>query len=247
MKFNIFDKFNSVKHLVSEKDHGSHCQFSMALHTGEEKRYIIENRKVLESFFGKEYRYATLLQIHSDRIHIVKSREDLGWSGIENTIEADALITNLPNMVLTILTADCVPILLFDPVKSAIGAVHAGWKGTQHSIVVKTVDMMQREYGSNPKDIIAAIGPSIGGCCYEVGDDVADNFTEYQGGAMTEAGDGKYFLDLKSINADQLIKAGLNSSNIETTPICTSCQSNKFFSYRKEQGCSGRFISAISI
>jgi len=124
--------------------------------------------------------------------------------------------------------------------------VHAGWRGTRMAILSKTIALMGDRYGCSPADIVAGIAPAIGGCCYEVDVGVAEHFMHY-GDSVSYRGDGKYHLDLKSINHAQLIEAGLLETHIETTPICTACQSDRFFSYRQEQGCSGRFVSAIMI
>ncbi|HIP61988.1 MAG TPA: peptidoglycan editing factor PgeF [Sulfurovum sp.] len=246
MKFKIFDKYSSIEHIVTEKNLNLEYSFSMALHTGEEKTSIISNRVELKKIFGDQCSFASTLQTHSDMVHIVNDSNSSAWEGKSKPVEADALITNLPSVALTILTADCVPILLYDPVSKAIGAIHAGWRGAHNNIILKTINKMQETYGTNPRDIIAGIGPSIGGCCYEVGIEVAEKFMEYVD-SVEKNKNGKYQLDLKSICNSQLLGSGLQSYNIEKSSICTACQSSRFFSYRKEQGCSGRFVSALAM
>jgi YfiH family protein len=147
--------------------------------------------------------------------------------------------------MLNILTADCVPILLYDTKKEVVAAIHAGWRGTHMHIVTKTVQKMIDTFNSNPKDIIAGIAPSIGRCCYEVGEDVAEHFFDMPQSFTRK--DEKYMLDLPLINKEQLLIAGLKEESIEMSHICTSCNVERFFSYRKEQGCSGRFMSTIGL
>lgn len=246
MKFDIFKNYDSIEHVITEKNPNVGYDFSMALHTGEEKKKIVSNRLLLEDFFESNSHYIVATQTHSDIVYVVVEHNDKSWRGESAPEEADALITNLPNTVLTILTADCVPILIYDPVCATIGAVHAGWRGTEQNIIGKTIQKMADIYGSVTSDIIVGIGPAIGKCCYEVDHDVARHFMDYPD-AVIKTTDDKYMIDLKQINRYQLVEAGVQDANIETSSICTSCQNDRFFSYRKEQGCSGRFISAISI
>jgi len=153
------------------------------------------------------------------------------------------LITNQKNIVLSILTADCVPILLYDPIQEVIAAVHAGWRGTKEHIVSKTVKKMIESFDSNAEDIIAGIAPSIGQCCYEVGADVAINFKHLPHAYTTK--NDRFMLNLPKINQQQLCDIGVLSKNIEMSHICTSCEVERFFSYRKEKKCSGRFMSTL--
>ena len=147
--------------------------------------------------------------------------------------------------MLTVLTADCVPVLLYDKEKEVVAAVHAGWKGTKAQIVAKTVLKMKDIYGCDPTKIIVGIAPSIGRCCYEVEGDVAEHFFDTPEG-FTHVGE-KFMLDLPFINKKQLLDVGVSESNIEMSDVCTACEVERFFSYRKEQGCSGRFMSMIGL
>ena len=183
----------------------------------------------------------------------------------------DASITNRPNLLLAIQTADCVPILLVDPKKRAIAAIHAGWRGTLARIVAKTLGKMQMHFGTNPRELLAAIGPSIGPCCYEVGTEVAtqflsqfpdapDYFDEFRSGDepnpiqwlnMMPPGHQPppkgVLLDLRKANRSQLLAAGLRTQNIHTIDLCTACRPDLLFSYRKEGPASGRLMSVIAI
>jgi len=219
-----------------------------ALHTGEALDEIVANRqKIISELDLSEKAYFVVAnQTHSDNITVITEPETKGWEALENAVaNSDALITDIPGVMLVILTADCVPILLYDRKKKVVAAVHAGWKGTRAQIVYKTVKKMEEVYGSDPTDILAGIAPSIGKCCYEVGVEVAEHFAEVPE-ALREKGE-KYMLDLPAVNHYQLRKSGLEEANIELSGVCTACEVDDFFSYRKEQRCSGRFMSLIGV
>jgi len=247
-RFKCFLKYSNLLHEVTNKSMNFPYEFSMALHTGENKKEIIENRKVIASFLksDKNLHFIVANQTHSDNIKIISKKETKGWQSLENAIEdCDALITNETDIVLTILTADCVPVLLYDNEKKVVAAVHAGWKGTKAKIVAKTVLKMIEMYDCEPKHIMAGIAPSIGSCCYEVGEDVAKHFFDTPDGSR-KVGE-KYMLDLPFINKKQLLDVGLKEGNIEMSNVCTACEVDRYFSYRKEQRCSGRFMSMIGL
>jgi len=247
-RFRHFTKYKNLLHAVTTKDPDRAYSFSMALHTGEDQKKIIQNRAGVLALFNndKEIHFIVANQTHSDHVKVIKKLESKGWFSLSDAIEDyDALVTDRQNLVITVLTADCVPILLYDPEKKIIAAVHAGWKGTKAGIVAKTVKKMCEEFGSDPGDIVSGVAPSIGRCCYEVGKDVAEHFFDLPE-AYTQKGE-KYMLDLPYINKYQLLEAGLSEANIEMSGICTACETERFFSYRKEQGCSGRFMSMIGM
>jgi YfiH family protein len=247
-RFKQLEKYYACIHAVTTKLVSEPYAFSLALHTGEDESSIIGNRKKISSLLGLDDNlyFVVANQTHSDHIEIITEEETKGWESLEGAVaDCDALITNKKGIVLTILTADCVPVLMLDPQKEVVAAVHAGWKGTKAGIVSKTVKKMQERYGCDPKDIIAGIAPSIGRCCYEVGEDVAEGFFDIPKG-FDKAGD-KYMLDLPLLNKQQLLDIGIKEENIEMSGVCTACEVEKFFSYRKEQGCSGRFMSMIGL
>ncbi len=247
-RFKALENYPECIHAVSTKLISEPYAFSLALHTGEDRASIIDNRKKVSSLLGLGYglHFIVAEQTHSDHIEMITEQETKGWEKLESSVaDCDALITDKKGVMLTILTADCVPVLMFDPYKEVVAAVHAGWKGTKEAIVSKTVEKMQRQYGCDPKDIIAGVAPSIGRCCYEVGRDVAEHFL----GAtkvLDKRGE-KYMLDLPLINKKQLLNSGVIEEHIEMSGVCTACEVDKFFSYRKEQGCSGRFMSMIGL
>jgi YfiH family protein len=226
---------------------------------------VLENRRRFQSALAASgLELISLKQIHSDVIHLFDAAPAEPCRG-------DASVTNCPDLLLGVQTADCVPILLVDPKKRAVAAVHAGWRGTLQRIVVKAIGKMQMQFGSKPADLLAAIGPSIGGCCYEVGTEVATQFLsqfaeapewfdEFRTGDepnpiqwlnMMPPGHQpppkNVLLDLRRANRAQLLGAGLRASNIFVSHLCTACRRNLLFSYRKEGPQSGRLLSVIGI
>jgi len=245
LTFERLQSFQQIKHIVSRRNEEEPFEFSLALHTGQDRKRILKNRESLRRYFGSESWLFSVLQVHGDAVYVVGEDTEFERSEFGEAIQADALVTNRKNMILTILTADCVPILLYDPQREVIAAVHAGWRGSQKRIVAKTVAVMQERYGSAPEAIVAAIGPAIGGCCYEVGNDIAERFERYPEAVSLH--EGKAHLDLKTVNRIQLCEAGLKEKNIESSPVCTACDRERFFSYRGEGGCDGRFASCIML
>ncbi len=178
---------------------------------------------------------ATVKQIHSARVVLV---QEPGGQG-----EADALITDRSGFVLAVRTADCVPILIADPDHHAVAAIHAGWRGAVSRIVVGSVEAMRQHFGSDPAALIAAIGPAIGRCCFEVGPEVAAEFAAL----FPERHDlaSKTYIDLPEANRRQLMEAGLKADRISSASACTRCDAAQFHSYRRDREQSGRMVTAI--
>ena len=188
-------------------------------------------------------------QVHGDRIHQVSGGEPSIF-GPDAPLQGDGLVTVDRGLYLGILTADCVPLLLFDPRRSAVGAVHAGWRGTKKGIAGKAVRKMYDEFGCKASDILVAIGPAIGPCCYVVGDEVARAFVGKNpetGPFLQPEGPGQWKLNLECVNRHQLINAGIRNSNITPSSLCTSCRKGLFFSVRAEGEPTGRQISLIGL
>ncbi|MBF0489763.1 MAG: peptidoglycan editing factor PgeF [Candidatus Omnitrophica bacterium] len=174
-------------------------------------------------------------QVHGDDVLVAKD-SPRSASGCP---DADAYVTCQSNLPLAIRTADCVPILFFDPVKHAIGVAHAGWKGTHKEIALKTIERMKNVFGSKPEDIQVVLGPSIQPCCYQVGEE----FRQYFPNEIIERA-GKLYVDITKSNYKQLLKAGIKKENIKNTGICTCCNP-KYFSFRRDAEKSGRMISLM--
>jgi len=182
-------------------------------------------------------------QVHSDRVARV-GRQDAG--GVAR--EADALITCEPGVVLTAYFADCTPIFYLDPARRAVGLAHAGWRGTVKGIAERVVQRMTEEFGTAPGDLIVAIGPSIGPCCYEVDEDVAVQAERaFPGGGVLSATRGKWILDLWRANEAALLRAGVKRNNIVRAGLCTACLSHLFFSHRRDGRRTGRMGAVLSI
>lgn len=178
-----------------------------------------------------------LHQVHKDRIRHV-NHEVGPFSDHRERLEGDGLATQLPNCLITVSTADCLSILLFDPVETAISVIHAGWRGSVLNIAGKGIDEMVLTYGSDRRNVLAGLGPSIGPCCFEVKADVADAVkknTPYEEKVLQKKGERKWDLDLVGLNTLQLIEAGVPSEQIASTGLCTVCLPNLFFSYRRDK------------
>jgi len=265
-----FSKLPWLVHSFSTKPGGVSTQdgqklLNLGFTDWDTKENVLENRRRFQSALGAtDLKLISLKQIHSDVIHLFDAAP-------AEVCQGDASITNRPGLLLAVQTADCVPILLVDPKKRAVAAVHAGWRGTLARIVVKAVGQMQMHFNSKPADLLAAIGPSIGGCCYEVGTEVATQFLsqfleapewfdEFRTGDepnpvqwlnMMPPGHQpppkNVLLDLRKANRAQLLGAGLRAPNIFISDLCTACRRDLLFSYRKEGPESGRLMSVIGL
>ena len=192
-------------------------------------------------------------QTHTTKVRVI-TEEDRG-KGIlrpQDYSDVDGMITNVPGIVLVTSYADCVPLYFVDPVRKAIGLSHSGWKGTVGHIGQKTVWKMHEVYGSEPKDIVAAIGPSICQSCYEVSDDVAEafraNFTADEAAdILLDKGNGKYQLDLWKANWYVLTDAGILPEHLSVTDLCTACHPDLLWSHRKTNGQRGGLSAFLSL
>lgn len=203
---------------------------------------LAENKRRVAAAFGDdEGNIFTVSQVHSDRI-VVIDNPDIRPEEIKSQ-EADGIITDVKGITIGILTADCVPVLLFDRKKRVVAAVHAGWKGTASKILAKAVEIMIERFESRPQDIAAAVGPAIGPCCYEVGEEVVAAVGHREGVAVQHG--NKWYVDLPKANLLQLQYAGV--TDIDLADICTSCRTDLFFSHRGEKGKTGRQLSFISL
>ncbi len=258
--FDCFDHFDNVTCFVTTRrggfSEGALEGLNLGMRCGDDPDTVIDNRSQLSLITGA---FPDLLtfgkQVHGSDVSRVTG--DLIGSGCldpETAIaDTDALVTDLNDVPLVVLIADCAVVALFDPEKKAVGLAHAGWRGTVAGIAAATVQKMKDEFGSSPDDIIAGIGPSIGPCCFEVGDEVAGQFAEVLPDPekrVVESGSGRAFVNLWEANRLQLSRAGLREKNIETAGLCTSCRTDLFYSHRKEAptaegGRSGRFAGVI--
>ncbi len=212
---------------------------------GDAKENVMENYRRFSNALGFNYKDLVLsAQIHETKIRKI-TEKDKGDGILRDTVPGiDALVTNVPGIPMYTSYADCVPLIFYDPVKKVAAMAHSGWRGTVAKIGKKTVEYMCAEYGSDPSNIIAAIGPSICRSCYEVSEDVAMAIRhvfseEIANELMDEKGGGKYQLDLWKTNEQILLEAGILRENIDITDLCTCCNSDKLFSHRASHGRRG--------
>jgi len=214
---------------VSSGDYGS---LNIGPNTADSPEAIRENRRrFFDVFHAEEKRAAIPGQVHGDHIAII---EKPGFYP-----ETDGLITATPGVLLTVQTADCVPVFIVDPVKNVAGLFHAGWRGTAANIVGQGVEIMTRKFGSAPANLTASIGPSIGPCCFEVGDEVLKHFP-------LNTVEGQH-VDLWAANQQQLVASGLQDVYIKSASMCTFCQQHLFYSHRRDQGVTGRMMAVLGI
>lgn len=255
---------------VSEEYGGR--QLNLGITKEDTHENVARNRELFARALGAETNRHTwplvqMHQIHSPIIHRVGSASD------PHPTAGDGLITNVPGVLIAVKTADCMPVIAVDPVRRVVGAFHAGWRGTAQRMVEKGIGEMRRQFGSDPSDILVAIGPGIGVCCYQVGDEVLEQFRSqfaYADELVEEVFDShslhtKYpllflnqrapghgelpkvpHLDLVKANTRQAIDAGVPEKNIEALNLCTSCRTDIFFSHRKEH-VTGRMMAAVGI
>lgn len=207
---------------------------------------LTDDWKALAEAFGvNPERLVTANQVHGENIVRVDGRNFKKTK----TAQADAMITNALEMAIGVETADCVPVLLVDPLTPAVGAVHAGWRSTVKRIVQKAVKKMQDEFGTDPARMIAAIGPTIGPECYEVDEPVMGPIREafpLWKEVVSARGSDKWSLDLVKLNRLELLQIGLSEKNVHSLGLCTSCRRDLFYSFRAE-GRTGRMLSVIMI
>lgn len=225
------------------------ASLNLGTHRGDKPENVLENYRILGAAVGFRPEDTVFTrQVHSDIIDRV-GKSDCG-RGLLVPVDhpCDGLITNETNVVLTVFSADCTPVLLYDPVRGAIGAVHAGWRGTAAQIAGKAARRMCKEFGCRPENIRAAIGPCISGCCFETDGDVPEAmlaaFGEEANAAIRPAGQ-KYYVNLKELNAIALRRAGV--TEIDVAAACTACEPERFWSYRRAGDERGSLAAMIML
>lgn len=247
-------KTGTLEYLTAEGIRAPHCfttrlggvskgylsSMNLGYHRGDSPENVEKNYEILANAIGFSTKQMVLAnQVHSDIVRTVGLADA---RGVDHRAypECDALITNTPGVALVVFTADCTPILLHDPVTGAVGAVHAGWRGTAAGIAGKAVEKMQKDFGCDPATIRAAIGPNIAQCCFETDGEVPAAMRNLLGGAAEDCilsqGD-KFYVNLKEINARVLRRAGV--THIEQSRDCTMCAPDRFWSHRVTGGNRG--------
>ena len=248
-------KQGSLEYLISENIPISHAfttrlggvsegylaSLNLGAHRGDKPENVAENYRILGESLGFSPKKLVLAnQIHTDIVRVVTEADCIGSLSHRDHPECDALVTNTPGVALMVFTADCTPILFYDPVTGAVGATHAGWRGTAAGIAAKTVETMVSAFGCHPADIRAAIGPNIGECCFVTDADVPEAMLA----ALSDEArpyifpEGEKFrVDLKKLNALWLRRSGVE--NIAISTECTACAPNRFWSHRVTKGQRG--------
>lgn len=227
------------------------ASFNLGLHVGDQREQVVTNRRMLCGELGFPFSAFTCAeQIHGNKVvRITEQNKGAGRDSMEDCIAAaDGTFTNEPGVLLTSYYADCVPLYFLDPTSKAVGLAHAGWRGTVARISEQMVQAFAETYGSKPENILTAIGPSIGGCCYEVDERIIEQVklaAKSWEPCVTALSAGKYMLDLGMLNQVIMEEIGIKSEHILRTDWCTSCRTDLFFSYRKEAGKTGRMASYI--
>ena len=266
LTFNNINSLNGIRHAFSTRlggvSTGIYSSMNLVFTRGDIKENVDENFRRMASILGCEPSdLVTGVQTHTTNVYHA-TREDAG-KGVTRPVDykdIDGLITDEPGLVLTTFYADCVPLFFVDPVHRAIGLSHSGWRGTVNRMGKITIDAMHAEFGTDPRDLICGIGPSICMDCYEVSEDVADAFMEEFSGCLLSAGDtrddhkflmskgnDKYLLDLRAANRLIMLEAGVKAENIELPGICTCCSPDYLFSHRASGGQRGNMAGFLQI
>lgn len=253
-----FEETGLVHHGFSTRiggvSRGRYAKMNISFTNGDDISAVKENCRRLFAAIGSENHERLVLsrQEHTDIIRVV-TEEDAGkgFTKERDYTEVDGMITNLPGIPLVTLYADCVPLIFLDPVKKVIGTAHSGWKGTVQEIGRKTVEKMGAVYGCDPSDIIAAILPCIGKCCYEVDMPLFDAFSKVEyvnvDEIMTPVGEGKFMLDLVEANRQILLAAGILPEHLTVTDVCTCCNADTLHSHRATGGMRGNLAAVIEL
>jgi len=258
LTFPILSTYNFINHGFSTRmggvSKGIYASMNLGLSRGDDETSVRENFSII----AKALQISCKDMVFSDQTHtanvrvITEKDRGNGLSRTKDFFDIDGMVTNVPGLVLTTFYADCVPLFFVDPVNKAIGLSHSGWHGTVDRIGEATIKKMKEEYGTKAEDVVAAIGPSICGDCYEISQDVAMEFMnkfsyEDIDKFLFPKGNEKYQLDLWKTNELILLEAGVKSENIEVTDICTCCNPEFLFSHRASNGKRGNLAAFLTL
>jgi YfiH family protein len=231
---------------VSEEDYTS---LNISFKEGDLESRVLQNWNRLAMAFAIPLeQFITLNQVHGDDIFVIKPYGD--YLPTDKALNYDAIVTTRQNLAICIKTADCVPVFIVDRAKKIIAAVHAGWKSTALEITAKVIRLLYDKYGSSPLDILAAIGPAIGQCCFEVDEKAADSFInqkDHESFLFTSEKPNKWIVDLPEANRLHMINCGISEENIDMANLCSSCRQDLFFSHRGSGGITGRQLNFMMI
>lgn len=257
LTFDIFSATGLVEHAFTSRcggiSRGPYESLNMAFHVGDDPANVLENRRRMSGVMGAGVEDMVAgHQVHGTRVYRVAGADrGKGARDLESAIpETDGLITATEGVLLSSFYADCVPVMILDPVRRVIGLAHAGWKGTAGHIAGKTVMEMVTHFHTRPENCLAVIAPSIGPCCYEIDGPVLERvqqgFKQWST-LVRQSAPGRWRLDLWRANRAVLCEAGLLNENIVVAGLCTACRPELFFSYRGQSGVCGRMASLIML
>ncbi len=257
LTFPKIENVGGVRHAFSTRlggvSKGDCASMSFGFSLGDNKDDVLKNYEIFCDAFGAKAENCVLSQqTHTANLRIV-TKEDIG-KGLyreRDYSDIDGLVTNERGVVLVTQYADCTPLAFYDPVKKVVATSHGGWRGTVQEIAAKTVGLMQSRFGCDPENILCGIGPNIGQCCYEVDDPVINEINKLSyldtPACYTVKGDGKYMLDLREVNREILIHAGIKPENIDVADLCTCCNADVFHSHRATKGKRGTLAMMIAL
>lgn len=236
---------DEIGHAVTTREGGvspaPYHSLNLAYHVGDSKENVDRNHALLAEALGYEVeKIVHMRQVHGNTVFKVDEHYDYSFAP-----ECDALITDRPETPLMVMVADCIPILLFDPVNRAVAAVHAGRSGLFKGVIGTTLHAMNKAYGSRPEEMIACMGGSIHACCYEVGEEIVLEAQKLGFGFAVERRDEGLFLNNVAVAEKQLKDAGISEEKTEAMSLCSGCRNDLLFSYRKEEQTTGRFAGVI--
>ncbi len=255
MRFSNLEKLGFLKHCITTRSGGfSKGPFkgmNMGLFTEDSRESVFMNHKKAAEYMGYELNDAVFTnQVHGDQIALIDKgfKGEKFWLG-ERALEKDAIITRLAGRPIVAFFADCAGVFVADPAKKAVGIAHAGWKGTVKEIGRKTIEAMGQAFGTRACDCYAAVGPSIGPCCFDVKEEVAELFSRLYGEEVLALSEkpGRWKVDLWEANRIQLARAGVKAENIEVAGLCTFCREDMFYSHRRDKGNTGRMAGIMEI
>lgn len=256
--FSKLKKFENITHFVTTRhggvSDGAYSALNLGLGTEDSPLSILQNRQILADALSIPLEHFVFAnQVHSTNVEVItKDRRGAGAFSRHNAITAcDAMITAEPEICLFVMGADCVPILFLDPTKQVVGAAHSGWRGTVNKIAACTIKKMSEHFGCLPQDVLVAVGPSIGPCCYNIGGEVIDevlrNFGTTEGLISFDNPESTPIFNLWQANKVQLMEIGVPEENIQIAELCTQHNHGDFFSSRHGKGITGRFGAGIMI
>lgn len=254
--YNLLNKYNKIAHFCTTRQGGTsvgnYASFNLSPFSGDDLHAVAQNKSRLGGWLGIDTDKIILpFQTHGTEVKEIADRffdlADEEKSEYLNGV--DAIFTRVPKVCIGISTADCVPILFYDPTKQIVAAAHAGWRGTCGRIAEKTINALAETYSCHPSDVLVTIGPSISPKVYEVGQEVVDNFERagFDIPEILEVRNKSIYLDLWKANQQSLLKAGIAAENIEVAGICTFAEHERFFSARRLGIKSGRLLSGIML